>query len=175
MFALRQCGRFGDGWTLSKSCLLGDTALVQYGGSTAFLTRSSHRSGTLFRLSARLSSDLTRTASTDNPYSLTKLASASSRRLIRSSLATLVRPLAFPVRVSVNHLCTLAVSVWRCNRVVSHISAMFTLFSTASSSAKFTWCGLSPFVTSSHPPRQLHHAPVTLRWLGNLHQPKRRT
>ena len=34
-----------------KSCLLGDTALAQYGGSTASLTRSNHCCGTLVRLS----------------------------------------------------------------------------------------------------------------------------
>ena len=97
----------------SKSCLLGNTALAQYGGSTAFLTRSNHRCGTIVRLSARLCSDLTRTA-TDSPYSLTRLTSASSHRLISISLCTL----AFPVRVSVIHLCTHTHTHSRCEDVI---------------------------------------------------------
>ena len=80
----------------SKSCLLGDTALAQYGGSTAFLTRSNHCYSTLIRLSAWLCSNLTRTVSTDSPYSLNRLASTSSRHLISISLDVLVRTLAFP-------------------------------------------------------------------------------
>ena len=89
-------------------------------------------------------SDLSRTASTDSPYSLTRLASASSHRLISISFANLVRTLAFPVRVSVINLCTHTQSVWRCNIVAFHISAMFTLFSAASSSTKcMCWVSLS--------------------------------
>ena len=60
----------------------------------------------LVKLIARLFSDITRTASTYSPCSLTRLVSASSCCLISISLATLVRTLAFPVRVSVIHLCT---------------------------------------------------------------------
>ena len=104
---------------------------------SCLLTRSNHRFGTLVKLSAWLYSDLTRAMSTDSPYSLTRLASASTRRLISISFAALVRTLAFPVSVSVTHLCTHAESVWICNMVASHISAMFMPFSTASSSAKF--------------------------------------
>ena len=140
--------RLTPGWPLRwwidlihlESCSLGDTALAQYGGSAAFLTGLNHRRGTLVKLSARLCSDLTRATSTDSPYSLTRLASASSRRLISISLAALVRTLAFPVGVSVTHLCTQSESVWICNMVASHVSAMFMPFSTASSSAKFTYC-----------------------------------
>ena len=140
--------RLMPGWPLrwwidlihSESCSLGDTALVQNGGSAAFLTKSNHRRGTLVKLSALLCSDLTRSTSTDSPYSLTRLTSASSRHLISISLVALVRTLAFPMRVSVTHLCTHAESVWICNVVASHISVMFMPFSTASSSAKFMCC-----------------------------------
>ena len=123
-----------------KSCLLGNTALAQYGSTTALLMRSNHRCGTLVRPSVWLCSDLTRTASTDSSYSLTRLLSASSCCLISISLAALVPTLAFPVRVSVILLCTHAESVWRCNIVTFHISAMFTPFSTVSSSVKFMCC-----------------------------------
>ena len=140
--------RLTPGWPLrwwidlihSESCSLGDAALAQYGGSAGFLTRSNHRCDTLVKLSARLCSDLTRATSTDCPYSLTRLTSASSRRLISISLAALVCTLAFPVRVSVTRLCTHAESVWICNMVASHISALFMPFSTASSSAEFMCC-----------------------------------
>ena len=84
--------------------------------------------GTLVRLSTQFCSDLNRTASTDSPYSLTRLASASSCHLISISLAAL----AFPYDPFV-HTCRVS---GKCNIVASHISAMFTP-STVSSSAKF--------------------------------------
>ena len=121
----------------SKSCLLDNIAHAQYGGSAVFRMKSAHRCGTLVKLSAWLCSDLTRTASTDSSYSLTKLVSGSSQRLISILLVTLVCTKAFRVRVSVIHLCTQAESVWRCSIVAFQINAMFTPFSTASSSAKF--------------------------------------
>ena len=154
-----------------KSCLLSDIAHTQYGGSTVFLMRSTHCCGTLVRPSTLLYSDLTRTASTDSSYSLTKLASTSSHHLISISLATFVCTLAFLVRVSVIHSCPQAESVWRCSLVAFHINAMFKQHQ-ALPNLYATYP--SPFTTSSHPPQQLHHVPVILWWPGNFHQPKRR-
>ena len=105
----------------SKSCLLGDTAHPQFGGSAVFLMRSTHRCGTLIRPSPWLCSNLTRTASTDSSYSLTKLASASSCHLISISLAALVWTLAFLIRVSMIHFCIQAESEWRCSIVAFYI------------------------------------------------------
>ena len=94
-----------------KSCLLGDPTHAQYEGSAVFLMRSTNWCGTLIRSSTWLCSNLTRTASTDSSYSLTKLVSTSSHYLISISLAALVCTPAFPVRVFVIHLCSQVVSM----------------------------------------------------------------
>ena len=137
---LGQCVGGGSiDWHFSQFLTTALTDALETVGLTC-LTKYNVRLGTLVRLSSQLRSDLTRTASTDSPYSLTRLASASSHHLISISLGALVRTLAFPVRVSVIHLCTHTESVWRCNIVAFHINAMFTPFSTASSSTKFMCC-----------------------------------